>query len=605
MKKYSKIAIIAFLSVFALESKEDINAFSYINEEKRSSAIIDESNIDSKIPHYKQVDELFQTQYYAPYYFSHLYENYGWNAKGSCTYVAFDMLLSFYDTYWDDTLIPENYDMSTTLEKNQLEDSVNSPGVHGEPYSLISNKNNEEYYQIVEENADQYHHLKLIQIGKEKFGHYKFDTDKNPCALNIYQMQELIQYYLYQVLGKTETDIKIVTDQTLNMDAREFTISMIKQGTPVLLRSGYAMMGHAMIAYDYDEKTDEILVHPGWRYTPDFTHLTLTSTGYTELWDATALIPQTKHVHTDNFKYSETEELTTTFCSCALGIARDIQLISGNYLDETPTFSWKTLNQEKWFDTIQLGFRFSILDINKRAVYTVDYMREHTYTLTPEAWDKAISVNGRRYYVYIQMVSPINPYWDDYYCLQEFYEPTEFAHHIQIKPVDFGFEGQYFFYPKQKTLTYDQLVITVDRLRCGYIEQQYINLSPRRQNAGKAYLELRFNQAVYSYMFGVTLWSENEYLSSADSDVCVEVLDSNGVWTRSLDLLNDITLSTSQYQIDRYIGEYENGIYGIRFKAITTATGDRNKGRVCIDDIVLSTNPDEMHFISTNYQRVV
>lgn len=106
-------------------------------------------------------------------------------------------------------------------------------------------------------------------------------------------------------------------------------------------------------------------------------------------------------------------------------------------------------------------------------------------------------------------------------------------------------------------------------------------------------------------MFGVTLWSENEYLSSADSDVCVEVLDSNGVWTRSLDLLNDITLSTSQYQIDRYIGEYENGIYGIRFKAITTATGDRNKGRVCIDDIVLSTNPDEMHFISTNYQRVV
>ncbi len=150
MKKYSKILIIAFLPFFALELKKDINAFFYSSEERRSCEIIDESNIDSKIPHYKQVDELFQTQYYAPYYFSHLYENYGWNAKGSCTYIAFDMLLSFYDTYWDDTFIPENYDMPSTLEKNQLEDNVNSPGVYGEPYSLISNKNTKEYYDIVE-----------------------------------------------------------------------------------------------------------------------------------------------------------------------------------------------------------------------------------------------------------------------------------------------------------------------------------------------------------------------------------------------------------------------------------------------------------------------
>lgn len=593
------LAVAAFLPFLLLTCVHHPNS---VDREKQSYAIMDESEIDSRIPRLEQVDTLFQTQYYAPYYFSHLKENYGWNSKGSCTYIAFDMLLSFYDTYWDDTFIPENYDMITMLDQAQLDDHVNSPGVYGESMALIQNKSDSEYYQVVEQYANFYHHFKLIQIGKEQFGHYQFDTEESPCGLTFPQLQELARYYLYQEIGKTEKDVKIVTNET---NVREFTISMIQQGIPVELRAGSATGGHAMIAYDYDEETDEIFVHPGWRILSDYTHLTLSSTGYTDLWDATAIVPQKKHVHTNNFKYSDGYEMTTTYCSCSLGIARHIELISGNYLDETPCYSWRALHQEKWFDDIQLGFRFSILDQNHHAVYTQNYLRQNTFTLTKAAWDQALSITGAKYYIYIQMVSPVDPYWDDYYCLQEFHEPTEFAHHIQIKPADFGFEGQYFFSPKQTTLAYDDVTITVDRLRCGYIEQRYINLSPRRQNAGTAYLELRFNRAIYSYMFGVTLWSANEYLSSLDSEAVIEVLDANGVWTRVFDLLNDITLSTSQYQIDRYVGEHESGIYGLRFKATSTATGDRNKGRICIDDIVLNTDPNDLTFISTNYQRVI
>ena len=54
-----------------------------------------------------------------------------------------------------------------------------------------------------------------------------------------------------------------------------------------------------------------------------------------------------------------------------------------------------------------------------------------------------------------------------------------------IKQADYGFEQQYFFYSKTASHEIDGLSFTTKRLRCGYIEQEYINLSAQRQNAGK------------------------------------------------------------------------------------------------------------------------
>lgn len=134
-----------------------------------------------------QDENLYQTDYYAPYYFSNLKHNYGYNVKGSCTYIAFNMLLSFYDTYWDDSYIPENYDMNTILPSNNFDinviDSVESPATYGEEYSLVSGKTTQEYYNIVEQYSNFYHHLKLIEIGKQIFGQYKFEDPSKILAV--------------------------------------------------------------------------------------------------------------------------------------------------------------------------------------------------------------------------------------------------------------------------------------------------------------------------------------------------------------------------------------------------------------------------------------
>lgn len=69
---------------------------------------------------------------------------------------------------------------------------------------------------------------------------------------------------------------------------------------------------------------------------------------------------------------------------------------------------------------------------------------------------------------------------------------------IKLNPSDYGFESQYYFYKKEKNIDADGVHISSSRLRCGYIEEKYINLSPDRINAGEAYLELHFDSYVYS-----------------------------------------------------------------------------------------------------------
>ena len=48
-------------------------------------------------------------------FFMSLNENIGFNAYGSCGIVGIAMLLSYYDSFWDDTIIQERYDQREQL----------------------------------------------------------------------------------------------------------------------------------------------------------------------------------------------------------------------------------------------------------------------------------------------------------------------------------------------------------------------------------------------------------------------------------------------------------------------------------------------------------
>lgn len=156
---------------------------------------------------------------------------------------------------------------------------------------------------------------------------------------------------------------------------------------------------------------------------------------------------------------------------------------------------------------------------------------------------------------------------------------------LLLTPADYGFEQQYFFYEKTLDIVSGNETITTTRLRCGYIEEEYINLSPRRLNAGEAYLVYTFDSNLIQVNVDLTLWSASEYLNPSDSTALIQYKDSNGNWITVLDLLNDVTLSKNRANPDTFTINFTEETNEFRFYVSSTATGDRNKGRLCIGDM--------------------
>ena len=282
--------------------------------------------------------------------------------------------------------------------------------------------------------------------------------------------------------------------------------------------------------------------------------------------------------------------------------------IYDNYLDRTPTFSW-TVNQEFIYQNINT-FTLKFVNLNNSIIVAQTNITGYSYTLTKNQWSSIIAASGYYYKVFVSYtLINIPGIYEFEICSQlyTFREPDDFIDKIQIKPNEWGFEAQYFFTTNKwrqtsTPITDHGITITHDRLRCGFIENSYVILSPKRENAGLAYLTMTFSSPIYSYMFGVTLWSNSEGLSPNNCTAIVETMNDSGYWSEDLDLLNDITLSIRTQQIDRYEIAHSEGIYGLRFVVTSPATGTTNKGRICLDDIVLNSNPNDLWFISTFYE---
>ncbi len=496
------------------------------------------------------------------------------------------MLLSYWDTYWDDNVIEEHYEVRTQLSEKKLTLPIESPGVEQEPSSITS-VDDTTYHQNIFDYADDYFHFLLISMGDDLYG-----TSPGEYTMFPNNYSQLLNHYIYDYRGYTSNEVEIISTSFL---VRAKTIELIKQGIPVKLSIG----GHAVIAYDYDQKKDEIYCHFGWDSTR--THVTIESQGYTRYESLIALKFKNAHSHSDNYYYTQTDETEESICVCRNVIPDKIEIVGDYSLDTVPTFSWNSLIGGKWYDG--LYHKLSILDSYSRVVYTKTHIYTNKYTLTKNEWKKALDIPGATYYIFIELDSDVDPYWDGYNYKQLFAEPSGYINKLQVKPSQWGFEGRYWFENegiKTSTLALDGLTINTSRLRCGYIEDSYVILSPRRENAGKAYFEMNFDNPVYAFMYSVCLWSKTENL---DGTAIIEVKDADGNWTQRVDILADNELLPRIEGLKRYIIQCPDGIYGIRFTATATATGTRNKGRLCIDDLVFCIDPTNTSFITTDYAK--
>lgn len=156
-----------------------------------------------------------------------------------------------------------------------------------------------------------------------------------------------------------------------------------------------------------------------------------------------------------------------------------------------------------------------------------------------------------------------------------------------VSPYQWGFDERYYFENegiRTKTINFNnELDIYSERLRCGYIENEFINLSANRYNAGDAYLKLEFNKKLFELDLNMCLWGEYEGLSSADGDYAyIQYQDINGEWINSVNLL-ECNLPTDRKKPKFYKIYFNNGTYIIRIKCHKNNPHTvRNKGRICM-----------------------
>lgn len=230
-----------------------------------------------------------------------------------------------------------------------------------------------------------------------------------------------------------------------------------------------------------------------------------------------------------------------------------------------------------------------------------DFDRHYSNIIGYETWTGYHKNNGQKITKEF-IIARINSgqSWSVYYCDADILNDgmialitynIMFDHFETINASDFQEEfvnqnggGQYYFdehYDEVNTACGD--VLYTRRLRTSYIENKYLVLSPNRNNAGIAYLDIAFTHPVGQITFDAALWSAKEGIENESFEI--QYSDDGVVWKTACVIdLNKMTIvkehpNTYTVLLPKYTGR-------IRFicKKINPS-GERNKGRIIIDNI--------------------
>ena len=149
--------------------------------------------------------------------------------------------------------------------------------------------------------------------------------------------------------------------------------------------------------------------------------------------------------------------------------------------------------------------------------------------------------------------------------------------------------GQYFFDNRFASVNLSNGEnISTNRMRASYIENQYLVLSPYRQNAGLAYIDLSFDHPVHYMSFGATLWSNSENILGESFKL--QYWDEGWQDHIQIDLnqLFNLKLTSNFSTIYALFPKYVNRVRLVAEH--NNPRGDRNKGRICLDDFIVQYN---------------
>lgn len=229
-------------------------------------------------------------------YFFHLNGKYGLNDSSVCTMVALQIVLGYYDSFINDGIVPEEWDVpaySQIENPSSWEDFDDSPGT-GSRGTAGRPQDDRMLDHLVDICTDE------------------FDPDIESSGTTMLIEQDVLEYYLNERgLSSSQYSIEIADDgsrpdtEYLN-PARTIIKQAIDAGRPVFANGCH----HATVAFAYDD--DYVYVDTGWGYVGKTEWDAFLCDGSSEYHpNAMDLEIELAHSHSDNYVAND-----GFYCSC-------------------------------------------------------------------------------------------------------------------------------------------------------------------------------------------------------------------------------------------------------------------------------------------------
>lgn len=554
--------------------------------------------------------EPFLKDWYVTEYFSNLRSNYPYNTHGTCSYTALAMFLSYYDTYWDDSIIPEQYEQRATFDPSNdgnadfdlVPFGTESPGLRSEDFDEVSEMTQSEYAQFVEDTGNMYFQSRLMNIADDYLGSVDFDENSS-FGMTYQELFGLARHYVYTYTNLDPEFTSIWGFGGGRPSNRIAVIGQLEEGNPVLIRCSSPDLGtHAMVAYDYDRDTDQIYVHTGWKNEAGqaITHMSLEDLGFNVILDGIAMSVFSEHTHS----YHYVSESGQSCCACSLAHPRNIQIHGGDYRDIPPSFSWESLKDERWFESYNPRFKFDILNQFGVIIFTRILSSSYSYTMTDSEWLETWSSSRRRgsFSIGVSLYSAEYPWWDDRYCITEFDVPDECLETPSFSTDEYLFGSGY---PTDQTTASDFVEHTTRqgftfetrRFRVGYNNTSLV-MSASRRGYDEAWIEYRFKTAIRRLDVELSYYMPPE-IEGFGPDAGTAVIQK--YWGSEYQDVFDIFASENnlpEWEISkrRYVICFEESVHIVRFRISSNffSFSTRDGSRLCIGDMTFYPDYDAM-----------
>lgn len=611
MNMFFKTFLLPFFSISCFASAS-LSLVGYSNESKTVDHIYNASITEQSVQYVFNdlmgyQEDLFLNNY-STVYFSHLNNNFPINSHGTCSIVAISMLLSFYDSYWDDdfvdTVFEQDASFAQDLNCSQTfplpSFDTESPGIVSEELEDVENLTNSAYLNYVSTHQNICFQSYLINLAYNLFSNYGLEdpNNDNPFGLTVYEQTNLISYYLiyHRYISSNRAIV-----YTLNGNSNGFydsIVDFIVDGMPILLNVYSTSIGyHTVLAYDYDSYHDEIYVHSGWKDDNGncLNHVSLDDLDVIDV--ESAVVIEVTNDHSESYHYYCGQ---TARCACSMVYPQNLVRVGGNYYDVAPSFKWDSIHREKWFDDAGSYIELSFLNYGKTLILSKNISLDNECGLTLSEWNSLLNSDSYSFYYVRAKLKSNNYLYLDYECTTLFGKPSSVCTFETIMPSDMSeFTNGYATQNNVDTvfISHTKLngfLFKTRRYRAG-LDGGEITLSSKKTDFNHAFIEYQFIVPIDRIDIQLSHWSNdtNSNLNSDNGDIAVIQEYRYNEYKDRLNLLSPQTgLSADRNSKTIHTICFDRPITRIR---IYSSTGQANvnnddQGRICVGSIKVYEN---------------